>query len=104
MLRRRRVWIWAGVAVAIFGVGMNFVPLFDVLGFELALAAAVFASVCGLDLGAALARELQWHDTPSLARAHYPGRALAGTAVLAAGLSIGVALIPAAIAIVRGLL
>ena len=55
---RQRLRIWAVLAVAL-GVGLGWVPLFGVLGFELATAAALFAAVMGLDAGSALARELQ---------------------------------------------
>src|SRR3954467_11898155 len=47
---------WGALAV-VLGVGLGWVPLFGVLGFELATAVALFAAVMGLDLGSALARE-----------------------------------------------
>ena len=62
-------------------LGSGFVPLFGVLGFELAIVGALFGSVAGLDLGAAFARELMWSDAPAIERARYPGRALARGAV-----------------------
>jgi hypothetical protein len=74
-----------------------------VLGFELAIVGAVFGSVAGLDLGAALAREMMWSDAPAIERASYPGRALARGAFQAAAIGVGVTLIPAIIAAVRGL-
>ena len=39
------MWAWAGVALALSLV-LCFVPLFDLLGYELALAVTVFAGVC----------------------------------------------------------
>src|SRR6185369_5232403 len=87
MARRWRLWVWLSVAVLVLGFGLGFVPLFNVLGYELAIAVSIFAALAGLDLGAALARELQWMDAPGLERAMYPGRALARTACVAAGLA-----------------
>src|SRR5947208_2053286 len=41
MARRWRLWSWIGLAVAM-GVGLGWVPLFGVLGFELAAASALW--------------------------------------------------------------
>jgi tetratricopeptide (TPR) repeat protein len=90
------------VTVLLLGFGIGPVPLFNVLGYELAIAVSLVAAVAGLDLGAALARELQWMQEPGIARAVYPGRALARTTVTAALLAVGVVLPPALIAAVRG--
>jgi hypothetical protein len=103
MLRRRRLWVWLGVSVLVLGIGLTWLPLFNVLGFELAITASLFAAISGLDLGAAYARELQWMDEPALVRSMYPGRALARSTVMAALVAIGVVLPPALIAAVRGL-
>src|SRR5262245_34720341 len=103
MSRRWRLRGWVGVAVVVFGVGLGWVPLFNVLGYELAIAMAVFAAVSGLDLGAAIAREMQWMQEPALARATYPGRAMARSTIAATGLAVSVTLPPAAIAAVRGI-
>src|SRR5512141_2398064 len=99
---RRRVLIWAIVAVAL-GLGLGFVPLFGVLGFELALALGVFGSFCALDLGAAFARALQEMPAPGLVRATYPGRMVARLAPVAAALPVGVLLGPIAVCAVRGI-
>ncbi len=56
ILRTRRLRVWGALAV-VLGVGLGWVPLFGVLGFELATAVALFAAVMGLDVGSALARE-----------------------------------------------
>jgi hypothetical protein len=103
MMRRWRLWVWLTVAALVLGVGLGFVPLFNVLGYELALAASVFAAIAGLDLGAAFARELQWMQEPAIVRAVYPGRALARTSMSAALLPMVVMLPPAIIAAVRGI-
>jgi len=99
---RRRPVIW-GVLAAALGLGLGLVPLFGVLGYELALALAVFAAVCSLDLGAALARTLQQMPAPGITRATYPGRAIAGPAVCAAALPVAVIGVPAVICAVRGI-
>lgn len=54
--RWRRAHVWLGLALLV-GVALLQLPLFGVLGFELALAMALFASVAGLDLGAAAAHQ-----------------------------------------------
>ncbi|HEX5057828.1 MAG TPA: hypothetical protein VFV99_00650 [Kofleriaceae bacterium] len=103
MLRRPRLWVWLSLATVVLGFGLGLVPLFNVLGYELAFVMSVFAAISGLDLGAALARELQWMHEPALERAVYPGRALARTSVAAAALAVAVVLPPALIAAVRGI-
>jgi hypothetical protein len=102
MVRGRRVRIWCGVALA-FGIGVGFVPLFGVLGYELALAASLVAAVCGLDLGAAFARELQTMPAPAIARSAYPGRVLAASTVAAASIAVCVMVIPAIACAIRGI-
>ena len=99
---RWRLRIWLAVMV-VLGLGVGALPLFGVLGYELALTMAVVGSVAGLDLGAAVARELQWMDAPAIERAGYPGRALARGAWASALLAVGVVLIPGVISAVRGL-
>ena len=110
MGRRARLWIWVGLAVAL-GVGLGWVPLFDVLGFELATAAALFAAALGLDLGGALARELarepaggpEGGPEGGVEHAAFAGRTMVTATLGAAGLAVGVMVIPAAIAAIRGL-
>ena len=103
LLRRvSRLWVWIGVTVA-FALGLGLLPLFGVLGFELAVAAALLAAVMGVDVGARLARELQTMPAPGLARSGWPGRTLARSTAAAGLLAAAVMLIPAAIAAVRGL-
>jgi hypothetical protein len=102
MRARLRWWIWIGLAVGL-GVALGRVPLFGVLGFELATAAALFAAVMGLDLGSALARERQRAPAAGVERAAYAGRTMLRTTRAAAGRALAVIAIPAVIAAVRGI-
>lgn len=102
MFGRWRLRLWVALAVAL-GLGVGFVPLFGVLGFELATVAALFAAVMGLDVGAAFARELQHEPQIGVTRATYAGRTMARASLAAGGLAAAVAAIPALIAVVRGL-
>ena len=102
MLRRARLWIWVALTTAV-ALALGRVPLFGTLGYELALASCVLAMIGGLDLGAAVARELQRMPAAGIARATYPGRSLARSTTVAAGLAVAVAAIPGVIAAVRGL-
>jgi len=97
-----RVWSWTLVGV-IIGIVVGFIPLFGVLGFELAVVTAGFAAVMGLDVGAALARELARMPAPGVTRAIGAGRMVRGSSLAAAGLAIAIALVPAAICAVRGI-
>ena len=99
---RSRLWVWIGLAAAL-GIGLGWVPLFGVLGFELATAAALFAAALGLDLGAALARALARMPAGGVERAAYAGRTMLRSTLAAGGLAVGVMVIPAAIAAVRGI-
>jgi hypothetical protein len=99
---RRRLAIWTVVAI-VLGLGLGLVPLFGVLGYENALALAVFAAVCSLDLGAALARALQRMPAPGIVRATYPGRMIAASGVHAAAMPVGVVAVAAVICGVRGI-
>jgi hypothetical protein len=110
MCGRWRLRIWALLAV-VLGVGLGWVPLFGVLGFELATAAALFAAVMGLDLGSACARELARMPAGGpgggpgggVERAAYAGRTILHATLAASGLAVAVGAIPGAIAAVRGL-
>ncbi len=97
-----RLWGWLVLATG-FGLAMGAIPLFGVLGLELSVATALFASLAGADLGCALARELARIPPTGLVRATYPVRTVFRGALAAAGLAIAVALVPAVIAIVRGI-
>ena len=97
-----RLWAWIGLTVA-FGFVAGAFPLFGVLGFELATASAVFAAILGLDLGGALAREMQRMPAPGIERAAYPGRSLAGSTLVAALVPASIMVIPAGLAALRGI-
>jgi hypothetical protein len=99
---RLRLAIWAGFVAAV-GLALGIVPLFGVLGYELALVMAVVMAFAGLDLGAALARAIQHAPSSGLERATYPARALARSALAAAALAVAIAIIPAVICAVRGI-
>src|SRR5687768_5314308 len=80
----RLVWVGVLVVAALILVQL---PLFGVLGYELALAATLLGSIVSLDLGIALARRAARVPAPALARARDPGRlvfALAGRAAVIA--------------------
>ena len=95
---RWRPRIWAGLSVVV-GIGLGFLPLFGVLGYELAIAMTFFAAIAGADLGRAFAKELQ-QAGPC---ANYPARTLAAGTIGAMVLALAVTLIPALISVVRGI-
>lgn len=88
-----RAAVWAALAlVATFALAR--LPLFGVLGYELALTMAAFGSIAGLDLGAAwVRRRRRGADRPG------PGRLL-GEAVLA---PVVIVLVPLVLLAIRGL-
>jgi hypothetical protein len=105
MRARWRLRIWAALA-GVLGVGLGSVPLFGVLGFELATAAALFAAAMGLDVGSAFARELQRRAAGGEGEgeaASYAGRTMVRATLAASGLAMAVAAIPALIAAIRGI-
>jgi hypothetical protein len=97
VLRRWRVRVWLVLAIGL-GIGLGQLPLFGVLGFELATVAAAFAAIMGLDVGAALAREVQRQPVQPA----HAGRAIAASTLGAVGLALAITLVPAAICAVRG--
>jgi tetratricopeptide (TPR) repeat protein len=97
-----RLWGWIAIAVAL-GIGLGFVPLFGVLGLELALVAAVFGAIMGADVGSSLARTLARAPAEGVTRSAFAGRTLGKSAVSAALLAVAVAAIPAVIAALRGI-
>lgn len=96
-----RLWTWVLLEL-VLGLALGKVPLFGTLGFELALASAVLAAPMSLDVGAALARQLQKLPASGIDRAEYPGRALARSTLIASGVTVAIAAIPAVIATIRG--
>lgn len=99
--RRRRLAIWSGLAL-VLGIWLGQLPLFGVLGFELAMAAALFAAVMGLDVGSALARERQ-RATGEPTTTAGPARTMVRTTLAAVKTTVAIAFIPAAVAVVRSL-
>src|SRR5207244_2637379 len=85
-----RVWTWVLLEV-VLGLALGKVPLFGTLGFELALAASVLAAPMSLDVGSALARQLQRMPAAGIDRADYPGRALARSTLAASALTVAIA-------------
>jgi len=98
----RRARIWLGLAI-VLGIGLWFVPLFGVLGFEHALAVAVFGVICGLDLGASRARDAQLAVTAVIDRAGYPVRTLARGVGSACALAVGITVVPGIAAAIHGM-
>ncbi|MFN0252613.1 MAG: hypothetical protein ACKV2T_37400 [Kofleriaceae bacterium] len=97
-----RLWTWT-LVITILGLGIGRVPLFGVLGYELAFAMTIPAAILGLDVGSAIAREYQRVPAEGLAGARYAGRTLAFGALVGAAMSVAIMLIPAVISAVRGL-
>src|SRR3954454_13482743 len=95
---RWRTRVWVPLAVGL-GVGLGWLPLFGVLGFELATAAALFAAIMGLDVGSARARVRQREP----ARAGYAGPTMIRASLAAAGTAVAIASVPAGIAVIRGI-
>jgi len=99
LVRSWRFRVWMAVSV-LLGLGLTAVPLFGVLGYELALATAIVGSLAGLDLGAALARRaVAVPDTGAAG----PGRSVASLVGRAAGVAVAVVVPPAIIAALDGL-
>ena len=101
VLRRRSIWIWLACS-GVLGFGLGFVPLFGVLGYELALASALFASIAGLFVGASVAFEIAGAPA-SVLRANWAGRTIVRSTLAAIALAMAIALPPALISAVRGL-
>ncbi|HVK88658.1 MAG TPA: hypothetical protein VM513_31280 [Kofleriaceae bacterium] len=95
-----RLWTWAAVLL-VYGLALGLVPLFDVLGYELAIATTLLAAPLGLDLGSAFARELARGPVSDRGGA-FAVRALVRSTVVAVALVLVLLLIPAVIAAVRG--
>ncbi|MGE0397515.1 MAG: hypothetical protein AB7T06_12405 [Kofleriaceae bacterium] len=97
-----RLWTWI-LAVTVIGFAIGAVPLFNVVGFELAFAMTIPAAIMGLDVGSAIAREYQRVPAEGLAGARYAGRTLARGALVGAAVPVAIMLIPAVIAAARGI-
>jgi hypothetical protein len=96
-----RLWTWGLVMVG-FGLVTGVAPLFNVLGYELAIATTLLAAPLGLDLGSAYARELARAPVTDKGGV-FPVSALARSTLTAMALVAGMLAIPALIAAVRGI-
>ena len=74
--RSRRLCVWAGLLSAL-ALYLATLPLFSVLGFELAFAMALAGSIAAADLGAAAVRRLRATEAPALVKAVSPARLVA---------------------------
>jgi hypothetical protein len=101
-LRRRRLPIWAGIEVGI-GLLLAQLPLFGVLGYELALVATLVASILSLHIGASIARGAARTPAPALVRARDPSPLVLAIWWRAAAVAAAVTAIPAVIAAIHGL-
>jgi len=101
-LRSRRFHVWTGLTV-VLTIALVRLPLFGVLGYELALAVALFGSLAGLDLGAAMVRAAQATPLVGLARADGRARLVAGLAVRALALPLALIALPLIAAAIHGL-
>jgi hypothetical protein len=97
-----RLWGWIVIAAG-FGLGLGIVPLFGVLGLEMSVVVALFASLMGADLGCGLARELARMPPTGITRATYPTRTLMRGSLAAAAFAMVIASIPGVIAALRGI-
>jgi hypothetical protein len=97
-----RIRVWLAITT-IAGIVLATLPLFGVLGFELALASSLFAAIAAIDLGAALARAAQRAPAAPLVVAAPPLRLVAELAVRAIAIGVVVALPPAIVATVHGI-
>ena len=100
LLGRLNTWL---VLTTVVGLVLGAFPLFGVLGYELAVGMALWSAVMGLDLGSALARELQRTPAPGVTRAAFAGPTLARSTLIAALLPVAITMIPAVISAVRGI-
>jgi hypothetical protein len=100
--RHLRLWIWLAIA-GVVAIALWFVPLFDVLGFELAVVVAALGSLAGLDLGAAHARELQRERASVIDRSDEPARALARGLSISIRRALIVTAVPGVVAAAHGI-
>lgn len=90
--------MWLIIAAGL-GVGLCFTPLFGVLGYEFSLAAAGFAALSGLDLGAARARAAQ----RGLATAPPSRYAFIPEVLASSAIAMAIVCVPAAIVSIHGI-
>src|SRR5215831_16291416 len=88
-LRARRTLVWA-TGLALTTVALLFVPLFDVLGFELAFVVGVLGSFAAADLGATVVRR-------------HPHLSVAAAWATAAGVVLSILIAPLLLVTMNGL-
>ncbi len=98
---RLHIAICAAILLA-YAIVIGFLPLFDVLGFELAFATSIVVAITGLHVGAALARARQ-RIPVTFASAGFAGRSVLAAAARASAVAVAIALVPGLVAAVRGL-
>jgi tetratricopeptide (TPR) repeat protein len=89
----RRVLIW-GALLAAFSLGIGFVPLFNLLGYDYAFALGLLAAVASVDVG---------HAIGARARLADPRPPLATTALRAAGWGLALLLAPLCFGLLQAL-
>jgi hypothetical protein len=101
-LRWWRLPLWAGLELML-GLVLAQLPLFGVLGYELALVATLVASIASLVIGASLARAAARVEAPALVRARSPVPLVGALWWRSAAVAAAVTAIPALVAAVHGL-
>ena len=97
-----RLWGWVIVSVGL-GFLLGIVPLFGVLGLELSIVTALFASIMAADLGSGIARVLGGMPILRARKSVNAGRTLVRGALASAALAMLIASIPGVIAAIRGI-
>ena len=101
-VRSRRTVVWATLMTAV-SVALMFVPLFNVLGFELSFAVALLASVASLDLSAAFVRTIRALPHNHIEDTDAPTTTVLATVAGAAVLNLSLLLIPLVIVCLNAL-
>ncbi len=101
LMRSWHVRVWLGLALLLTAILVQ-LPLFGVVGFELALVTAVFGSLAGLALGAALVRRAQLAHPRPLDRAVSPTRLVLALVLRAPLAPLAVIAVPLAGAALNG--
>jgi hypothetical protein len=92
-----RVWVWAALLAGLAGF-LNFVPLFDVLGYDFAFALGFAAALAGVDLGHGVVSRARAADAAATTPAAF-GRSV----VVALAAALGVLVLPLLISLANGL-
>lgn len=87
----RRVWVWCALLAAV-ALTLDFVPLFDLLGYDFCFAVGMFAAFAASDIGAGVVRAAWRADGNTASVFALAGRAIAlSTAILVAPLLLSLA-------------